>query len=60
MTPMVALSSAAMLLALPMVAVSTGRAVTNSFIYGLCAAGVLISLFVTLKRLLGGAPAESL
>ena len=53
---MVALSCAAVLLAVAVVAVSIGRTVAaNSVIYGLCATVALISLFAALKHLLGAA-----
>ena len=61
MTLTVALSCAAVLLAVAVVAASIGRkAAANSVIYGLCVAVALISLFAALKHLLGAAPVESL
>jgi hydrogenase-4 component B len=61
MALMISLSCAAALLAIAVFAVFIGRAaVANAFIYGLCAATALISLFSALEHLLGAAPPASL
>ena len=61
MTLMIALSCAAVLLVVAAVTVFIVRAPTaSSFVYGLCSAVALVSLYGALKHLLGAAPSESL